>query len=82
MPSDVSGNAWHFVTCSYPPDIGGLASYSSTVADALRRGGAVVHVWCPGAGDRDDRSIAVHAFNFDPGADEVVADHAACDPTR
>jgi len=61
MPSDVSGNAWHFVTCSYPPDIGGLASYSSTVADALRRGGAVVHVWCPGAGDRNDRGIAVHA---------------------
>jgi hypothetical protein len=37
MASDLSGNAWHFVTCSYPPDIGGLASYSSTVADALRR---------------------------------------------
>jgi len=61
MPTDIPGNTWHFVTCSYPPDIGGLASYSSTVANALRRGGANVHVWCPGAGDRTDRGIAVHA---------------------
>jgi glycosyltransferase involved in cell wall biosynthesis len=61
MPRDLSANAWHFVTCSYPPEIGGLAGYSSTVADALHRGGAVVHVWCPGAGDRNDRGIAVHA---------------------
>jgi glycosyltransferase involved in cell wall biosynthesis len=61
MPTLASDNAWHFVTCSYPPDIGGLGSYTSTVADALHGDGASVHVWCPGPSDRLDRGIVVHA---------------------
>lgn len=40
--------AWHLITCEYPPQIGGVAAYSQQVAAALVRVGEAVHVWGPG----------------------------------
>ena len=38
----------HIVTCEYPPQIGGVADFTRTIAEAAARSGRTVHVWCPG----------------------------------
>lgn len=39
--------SWHIVTPEFPPQIGGVADYSSNVAEALRARGEKVCVWHP-----------------------------------
>ena len=63
---------WHLLTGEYPPDPGGVADYTATVATALAAAGTEVHVWAPGhaEGSADGRGgVAVHrvAGGFGPG---------------
>jgi glycosyltransferase involved in cell wall biosynthesis len=53
--------AWHLLTCEYPPQIGGVASYTRAVAEGLAARGAEVHVWCPGPQDRTAGPVCVHS---------------------
>ncbi len=39
---------WHILTGGYPPEPGGVADYTASVAGAMVDGGAEVHVWCRG----------------------------------
>ncbi len=39
-------SAWHLITCEYPPRFGGVSDYTAQVAEALRKTGAEVQVWC------------------------------------
>lgn len=42
----------HLITCEYPPQIGGVSSYSWSLAGGLARAGHSVHVWYrPTSGD-------------------------------
>ncbi|HUS25270.1 MAG TPA: glycosyltransferase [Candidatus Binatia bacterium] len=41
-----AADAWHLITCEYPPTVGGVSDYSHTLAAALAESRAV-HVWCP-----------------------------------
>src|SRR5215213_5887477 len=38
---------WHFITCEYPPGVGGVADHTRLVAEGLAAAGDVVNVWCP-----------------------------------
>ncbi|MET0650786.1 MAG: glycosyltransferase family 4 protein [Pyrinomonadaceae bacterium] len=38
---------WHFITCEYPPRVGGVADHTRLVAEGLAAAGDGVHVWCP-----------------------------------
>lgn len=38
---------WHVITSEYPPQLGGVADYTSMVAAGLAAQGDEVHVWCP-----------------------------------
>lgn len=38
---------WHFITCEYPPRVGGVADHTRLVAEGLAAAGDSVHVWCP-----------------------------------
>lgn len=51
---------WHVITCEYPPQIGGVADFSRTVASALSSAGEVVHVWSPAPADGSDDAVVVH----------------------
>ena len=42
----------HFVTCEYPPRVGGVADYTAALARELARRGERVHVWTAAAGSR------------------------------
>ena len=42
-------NAWHIITCEYPPDVGGVSDYTQQIAAGLAGVGDEVHVWCPHA---------------------------------
>jgi glycosyltransferase involved in cell wall biosynthesis len=37
----------HFITCEYPPRVGGVADHTRLVAEGLAAAGDSVHVWCP-----------------------------------
>src|SRR5690242_11778337 len=43
MPTQV----WAILTGEYPPDVGGVADYTRTIAEALVAAGDEVHVWTP-----------------------------------
>jgi len=51
---------WHVLTCEYPPEVGGLASYCGRVVQELARRGQRVHVWTRGDGEPSD-GVTVHA---------------------
>ncbi len=38
---------WHVITGEYPPQVGGVADYTSLVVAGLAAEGDEVHVWCP-----------------------------------
>jgi glycosyltransferase involved in cell wall biosynthesis len=38
---------WHFITCEYPPRVGGVADHTRLVAEGLAAAGDGVHVWSP-----------------------------------
>lgn len=40
---------WHFVTCEYPPQVGGVSDYTMTMAKGLAESGHASIVWCPAA---------------------------------
>jgi glycosyltransferase involved in cell wall biosynthesis len=40
---------WHFITCEYPPQVGGVSDYTRLVAEGLAAAGDRVHVWSPSA---------------------------------
>jgi len=42
------GSRWDFITCEFPPEVGGLADYTRLIAEALARYGAQVEIWAPG----------------------------------
>ena len=54
----------HLITCEYPPDVGGVADHTRSVASGLAAAGVGVHVWCPpgGAADRGERGVVVHVL--------------------
>jgi glycosyltransferase involved in cell wall biosynthesis len=39
---------WDFITCEFPPKVGGVSDYSRQLAEALAQRGAEVEVWAPG----------------------------------
>ncbi len=41
---------WHIITSEFPPDVGGVSTYTRLVAQALARQGDDIHVWCAGSG--------------------------------
>ena len=43
-----AASTWHIVSGEYPPDLGGVADYCATVAQALADAGDRVHVWTSG----------------------------------
>jgi glycosyltransferase involved in cell wall biosynthesis len=51
MPRSDTPRTWHLITGEYPPDSGGVADYSATVAHALVNAGDRVHVWTAGVGE-------------------------------
>jgi glycosyltransferase involved in cell wall biosynthesis len=54
---------WQFVTCEYPPAIGGVSDFSRNLARALARRGEEVHVWAPAAADADeDVGVMAHSI--------------------
>ncbi len=61
MPSGL--DAWHIITCEYPPRVGGVSDYAEAMAGALARAGHAVHVWCPDDGPVPSQApgITVHA---------------------
>ena len=48
------------MTGEYPPDLGGVADYTATVAQALAAAGDEVHVWTSGASGTTIGAVAVH----------------------
>ncbi len=57
---------WDFITCEYPPEIGGLSDYTRQLAEYLAKGEYRVDVWAPGlqASEQVSNSLAVHrCFN-------------------
>jgi glycosyltransferase involved in cell wall biosynthesis len=42
-----ASSCWHVITGEYPPQVGGVADYTSLVAAGLAAQGDEVHVWCP-----------------------------------
>jgi glycosyltransferase involved in cell wall biosynthesis len=54
--------AWHLVTCEYPPQTGGVSDYTHLLATRLAAEGEPVHVWCPAHTSPSvvTRGIAVH----------------------
>lgn len=53
--------SWHIITGEYPPDIGGVSSYSRLVAEGLASAGDDVHVWCPGLPEATgNNGVTVH----------------------
>jgi glycosyltransferase involved in cell wall biosynthesis len=40
-------SAWTILTCEYPPECGGVGSYTAQIADALAASGDEVTVFCP-----------------------------------
>ncbi len=54
----------HLITCEYPPDVGGVAEHTRSVASGLAAAGVSVHVWCPPgeASDRGERGVEVHVL--------------------
>jgi glycosyltransferase involved in cell wall biosynthesis len=51
---------WHIVTGEYPPDMGGVSDYSTTIAHALASAGDQVHVWTSGRGGTTTGRVSVH----------------------
>lgn len=51
---------WHVVTGEYPPDSGGVADYTATVAEALADAGDRVTVWTSGTTGRTAGRVVVH----------------------
>lgn len=45
----------HIITGEFPPEPGGVADYTATVARALAEAGEEVHVWCGGRADEPAR---------------------------
>jgi glycosyltransferase involved in cell wall biosynthesis len=43
---------WHILTGEYPPEPGGVADYTASLARALAAAGHVAHVWCRGDSTR------------------------------
>ena len=43
-----SVTALHMITCEYPPQLGGVADFTRTIADRVAQTGREVHVWAPG----------------------------------
>lgn len=62
---------WHIITCEYPPQIGGVSSYTAGIAEALAAAGQRVHVWCPPMPGREPSPtrVVVHGElgRFAPG---------------
>lgn len=52
----------HIITGEFPPEAGGVADYTATVARALAAAGEEVHVWCGGRGPAPVREdgVVVH----------------------
>lgn len=53
---------WHFITCEYPPRVGGVGDHTRLVAEGLAAAGDRVHVWCPatdGASEESPRGVNV-----------------------
>jgi glycosyltransferase involved in cell wall biosynthesis len=42
-----AASCWHVITGEYPPQVGGVADYTSLVVAGLAAEGDEVHVWCP-----------------------------------
>jgi glycosyltransferase involved in cell wall biosynthesis len=53
-------STWHIVTGEYPPDVGGVADYTETVAHALHASGDRVHVWTAGTAGTTPGDVTVH----------------------
>lgn len=54
--------AWHIITCEFPPKVGGVSAYVERLSADLARQGQRVHVWCPGR-DHDeamDDGVVLH----------------------
>jgi len=51
---------WALITGEYPPQPGGVADYTFTLARALAAHGDAVHVFAPGDGDTVDGGVQVH----------------------
>lgn len=61
---------WDIVTCEFPPDVGGVSDYASTMALALASAGCDVHVWCSGSAPRESAGrVRIHVVPdaFTPG---------------
>jgi glycosyltransferase involved in cell wall biosynthesis len=76
---------WHILSGEYPPQPGGVADYTRSVARGLAATGAEVHVWSSaGAETADDEGVCVHrlAGCFGPAALRKLDAALACQPGR
>jgi len=69
---------WHFITCEYPPQIGGVADFAHTVARELAHAGQPVHVWSPPPAAGGD-GVTVHEVTGGYRASGLAALDAALD---
>ena len=56
--------AFHLITCEYPPEVGGVAEHTRSVATGLAAAGVSVHVWCPPGGSpgTGEPGVEVHVL--------------------
>ena len=57
-----AGVQLHLITCEYPPQLGGVSDFASTLANELSMAGCDVHVWAPGRSglSRQPSGVVVH----------------------
>ena len=60
MPQSDRAHTWHILTGEYPPDPGGVADYTMTVAEGLAQAGDRVHVWTRGDAGTSPGAVTVH----------------------
>jgi glycosyltransferase involved in cell wall biosynthesis len=62
--SAMSGAAFHLITCEYPPEVGGVAEHTRSVASGLAAADVSVHVWCPpgGGAASGEAGVEVHVL--------------------
>ena len=51
---------WHIITPEYPPQVGGVADYTSLLAQHLQAAGESPHVWAPGSDEHASSGSNLH----------------------
>jgi glycosyltransferase involved in cell wall biosynthesis len=82
MPQSDRSPTWHILTGEYPPDPGGVADYTMTVAEGLVQAGERVHVWTRGDAGTLPGVVTVHRVFGDFGPRDLARAGALLDGCR